>query len=170
MKKLVAALLLLVLLTDLSACESPETPVRATVIQAAPHVLDEWPVQEAVDFYRNITGSVEEFGTCRFGAKCVIVQELVFGNTRCGNGQVIGCTVGRTDKWEPNIVVIQVKRSVKGDLIRDRLLKHELGHAYGIDKHNPSCLFLMHESINCAGSGLVSDRLSPEEVEIVRGN
>ncbi len=100
------------------------------------------PVQAMnyVDYYSGVN---LVWGKCRSGYGCVTIRE-----GRLSNPYWVGVTNFRGNgRWEIKLAYRSRNMTWRQ---RHNLLIHELGHANGIYRHNPSCRSAMYFSTGCA--------------------
>lgn len=166
-KRIVAATVSLCVLA--SCMPGPTNPfVRRTIFNIHPQAAANWPVVEAVRFFSGLSGSTESFGPCEPDAKCVTVYETR-SPLPCGEGAA-GCTDNVRMDWTPRDMVVWLVDGPFAPSLKDRIVKHELGHVYGIADHNPSCEFLMYFATNCPDGTPVPVRFSEAELAVIRVN
>ena len=119
----------------------PAQAASTPVIWVDVRVNSAWPVSRAVTYVDSYTGSRMRYGTCRAGARCIVIRE---------DGSLPSSYAAVTSVGYP-VTRIRLNSHRRWYPYAQRLhtVVHELGHARGLYTHNPRCTSVMYYKMRC---------------------
>jgi hypothetical protein len=155
-----AALVLSAATTLVSA--SPANAANSSTIWVDVRVSSVWPVTRAVSLVDSYTGTTMRYGSCRAGARCLVIREDRGLPWQWAAATYPGSPVTR----------IKLNPSRRGSPYAQRLhtLLHELGHARGLYAHNSRCTSVMYYSMRCPNGNLAPNTFTSSERRTLRRN
>lgn len=160
-KKLVAGVAALaVALAVFVVPSTAQAAARPAYVEISAWALRNYDADWAVDQMDRYIGSDLRRGKCRSGYKCV----KIFGSDSIGRSSV-------AETWYWNTDRVQIRLGSKGLqygwYIRHSVVMHEMAHAFGVNRHNTSCNYLMYYAVTCPSGRHVYRNLSASERSIL---
>src|SRR4051794_29122411 len=141
MKKLLAAGVSLCTVLSLCVIADPAWAAAPRTVWVDARANGAWPVRQAAAYVDRYTGTTMRFGACRRGSPCVRIRESWGLPPLWAAVTYVGT--------DPTNVLLNPSRRRSSYTQRFDTIVHELGHAFGIYRHNSSCGSVMYYRLAC---------------------